>query len=99
MVISKGSGPKPRPGQNIAASYSGHLLDGSLFDSSSGRGPFEFKVGRGQVIKGWDEAFLDMRVGEKRALIIPPDLAYGRTGAGGVIPPDATLFFEVERLQ
>lgn len=99
VVLAEGSGAKPRPGQTIAANYTGRLMDGTMFDSSEGRGPFTFKVGKGQVIKGWDETFLDMKVGEKRAIIIPSDLAYGKAGAGGVIPPDATLFFEVERLQ
>ncbi len=74
-------------------------MDGRIFDQSHGRGPLSFAVGTGQVIRGWDEALMDMRPGEKRALIVPPDLGYGKRGAGGVIPPDTTLFFEVERLR
>ncbi|MCD7898161.1 MAG: FKBP-type peptidyl-prolyl cis-trans isomerase [Planctomycetaceae bacterium] len=74
-------------------------MDGRIFDSSEGRGPIEFAVGRGNVIQGWDEALQDMKVGERRALIIPSKLGYGSKGAGGVIPPDATLYFEVERVK
>lgn len=100
VVLREGSGPKPRPGQTVTAHYTGRLMDGTVFDSSLGRGPFSFPAGRQRVIAGWDEALLDMRVGEKRALIIPPGLAYGKAGAGGgAIPPDATLYFEVERLE
>ena len=99
VVLAEGKGAKPRPGQAIAANYTGRLMDGTMFDTSIGRGPFGFKVGKGMVIPGWDEALGDMKVGEKRALIIPPNLAYGSAGAGGVIPPNATLYFEVERLQ
>ena len=99
VVLSQGHGDKPSKGQAIETEYTGRFLDGEIFDSSVGRAPFVFKVGLGQVIKGWDEALLDMKVGEKRALIVPPDLAYGRQGAGGIIPPDAILFFEVERLK
>ena len=98
VVIQKGEGAKPRPGQDVSAEYTGRFMDGRIFDTSVGRGPFTFKVGRGQVIAAWDEALSDMRVGEKRALIVPPKLGYGERGAGGVIPPNATLFFEVERL-
>ncbi|MDR1744145.1 MAG: peptidylprolyl isomerase [Planctomycetota bacterium] len=100
VVLEKGSGAKPRPGQTVATHYTGRLMDGSKFDSSVDRGePFEFKVGRGQVIQGWDEALGDMKIGEKRAIIVPSKLGYGAQGAGGVIPPNATLFFEVERLK
>ncbi len=100
VILAEGSGARPRPGQTVAANYTGRFMDGKVFDSSEGRGPIEFKAGKGQVIKGWDEAILDMKVGEKRALIIPPNLAYGKAGAGGgVIPPDSTLFFEVERVK
>ncbi|MDR0361845.1 MAG: FKBP-type peptidyl-prolyl cis-trans isomerase [Planctomycetota bacterium] len=100
VVLREGAGDKPRPGQTIQAHYTGRFMDGRVFDTSRERGPFSFPVGKGRVIRGWDEALLDMRVGEKRALILPPGLAYGREGAGeGVIPPNATLFFEVERLK
>ena len=96
-VVAEGSGDKPAAGQMIAAHYSGYLLNGSQFDSSYRRGsPLSFKVGTGRVIKGWDAALLDMRVGEKRILRIPSPLAYGERGAGGVIPARATLVFYVE---
>ncbi len=98
VVLAKGSGPKPRPGATVVVEYTGRFMDGRIFDSTDNHGePFSFPVGKGQVIKGWDEALGDMKVGEKRALIIPPSLGYGKRGAGGVIPPDATLYFEVER--
>ena len=81
-------------------SYSGYLLNGAKFDSSyDRRSPLEFPVGAGRVIKGWDEALLDMKVGEKRILKIPSNLAYGSRGAGGIIPPDATLVFYVSSLR
>jgi peptidylprolyl isomerase len=100
VVIKKGSGAKPRPGQVIDAHYTGRFMDGKVFDSSVERGePLSFPVGKGNVIAGWDEALMDMKPGEKRALIIPAKLGYGAQGAGGVIPPNATLFFEVERLK
>lgn len=100
VVLEKGEGAKPRPGQKISAHYTGRLMDGTKFDSSLDRGdPLEFPVGKGNVIEGWDEALLDMKVGEKRALIIPSKLGYGKRGAPPVIPPDATLFFEVERMK
>ena len=100
VVLKQGEGAKPRPGQTIEAEYTGRFMDGRIFDSSVGRGPFSFRVGKGQVIAGWDEALGEMKVGEKRALIVPSKLAYGKQGAGGgAIPPDTTLFFEVERLK
>ena len=94
-----GSGKMADPGLTAVVHYTGWLMDGTKFDSSKDRGqPFNFTIGAGQVIKGWDEGVKGMRVGGKRTLTIPPDLGYGAAGAGGVIPPNATLKFEVELL-
>lgn len=86
-----------KSGDTISVHYTGRLTDGTKFDSSVDRGtPFTFTIGTGQVIKGWDEGLLGMKVGEKRTLTIPADKGYGATGAGGVIPPNATLIFDTE---
>lgn len=94
-----GDGASPQKGQTASVHYTGWLEDGTMFDSSLLRAqPFSFPVGLGQVIPGWDEGVSSMKVGGKRQLVIPADLAYGESGAGGVIPPNATLIFEVELL-
>ena len=97
QIIQKGSGKKAAKGDNISVHYKGQLVDGTVFDSSYQRKePIDFQVGIGQVIKGWDEGLQLMQVGDKARLVIPSELAYGSQGAGGVIPPNATLIFDVE---
>ena len=98
-IIKEGTGPKPQRGNKVKVHYTGKLTDGNVFDSSKDRGPFAFNVGTGMVIKGWDEGVIDMKTGEVRELIIPPDLGYGKRGFPPVIPPDSTLVFEVELLE
>jgi FKBP-type peptidyl-prolyl cis-trans isomerase len=95
--LKVGTGAEAADGKKVSVQYTGWLVDGTKFDSSYDRGqPFSFALGGGQVIKGWDEGVKGMKVGGKRRLTVPADLAYGSKGAGGVIPPGATLVFDVE---
>jgi FKBP-type peptidyl-prolyl cis-trans isomerase len=99
-VLSEGNGDPVKWGHSIEVHYTGWLTSGTQFDSSLKRGvPFKFTVGNGKVIKGWEEGVKGMKVGEKRKLKIPPALGYGGSGAGGVIPPNATLIFHIELLK
>ena len=98
-VVVEGNGPFPRPGQTVTVHYTGRLMSGRKFDSSRDRKqPFSFMLGAGKVIKGWDEGVAMLKVGSRAYLTIPPHLAYGSQGAGGVIPPNATLVFDIEVL-
>jgi FKBP-type peptidyl-prolyl cis-trans isomerase len=96
--IKKGTGPEAVAGKKVQVHYTGWLTNGKKFDSSVGGKPFEFNLGAGQVIKGWDEGVAGMKVGGKRQLRIPPDLGYGQEGSPPVIPPNSTLNFDVELL-
>ena len=97
--LQVGTGAEAQSGQNVSVHYTGWLTDGTKFDSSVDRGkPFQFVIDGNMVIKGWDQGVKGMKVGGKRKLTIPPELGYGARGAGGVIPPNATLIFEVELL-
>ncbi len=97
-TLKKSNGKAIQKGQLAKVHYTGWLINGKKFDSSVGKKPFSFRVGDGDVIRGWDLGVEGMKVGEKRKLTIPPELGYGPMGAGNVIPPDSTLLFEVELL-
>ena len=94
-----GKGPAPKDGDTVLVHYTGRFTNGKVFDTSRGKQPFHFVLGRGQVIKGWDEGVASMHVGGKRKLTVPPGLAYGAQGYPGVIPPNSTLVFQVELLE
>lgn len=96
--LEVGEGLEAAAGKTVTVHYVGSFLDGKIFDQSTSRGPFKFKLGVGQVIKGWDQGVSGMRVGGRRKLTIPSNLAYGSRGAAGVIPPNADLVFEVQLL-
>jgi peptidylprolyl isomerase len=96
--LTAGTGAAAKKGQRLRVHYVGKLTNGSTFDTSVGRQPFTFTLGGGQVIKGWDEGLVGMKVGGKRRLVIPPDLGYGASGVPPTIPPNATLVFEIELL-
>lgn len=99
-ILKEGSGEGAKAGDLVTVNYVGTLADGTKFDSSIDRGqPFSFTLGQNSVIQGWEKGVLGMKVGEKRKLTIPPELGYGSQGAGGVIPPNATLVFEVDMLK
>lgn len=96
--LVKGKGPEAVRGKTVEVHYTGRLEDGTQFDSSVGGSPFQFRLGAGEVIEGWDRGVAGMKVGGKRRLTLPPELAYGARGAPPEIPPNATLVFEVELL-
>jgi FKBP-type peptidyl-prolyl cis-trans isomerase len=97
VEVEAGTGEQAAAGKTVSVHYTGKFQDGKVFDSSVSRGePIKFPLGAGRVIKGWDEGIALMKVGGKAQLVIPPHLAYGESGAGGVIPPNATLVFDVE---
>lgn len=99
VILNQGNGAVATAGHNVSVHYTGWLTNGTKFDSSVDRGqPFQFPLGAGQVIKGWDEGVAGMKVGEKRKLIIPSNLGYGERGAGNLIPPNSNLIFDVELL-
>eukprot|EP00768_Dysnectes_brevis_P003933 gnl/Dysnectes_brevis/278_a310_4778.p2 GENE.gnl/Dysnectes_brevis/278_a310_4778~~gnl/Dysnectes_brevis/278_a310_4778.p2 ORF type:complete len:108 (-),score=27.68 gnl/Dysnectes_brevis/278_a310_4778:47-370(-) len=99
-ILKKGNGCKPKPGRKVTVHYTGTLLDGTKFDSSRDRGkPFQFRLGAGQVIRGWELTVAAMTKGEVCRATIPSKLAYGPSGAGGVIPPNADLIFEIELIK
>ena len=99
-IVKEGQGPLPKQGQTVVVHYIGTLLNGTKFDSSRDRGqPFSFVLGAGRVIRGWDEAVAAMKIGTRAIITIPPAMGYGAQGAGGVIPPNATLIFDVELLE
>lgn len=100
ILIESDSGQVAQEGDTVSVHYTGTFEDGKKFDSSVDRGqPFTLKIGAGMVIKGWEQGLIGMKVGEKAKLTLPPELAYGEQGIGGVIPPNATLVFEIELLE
>ncbi|MFH1117240.1 MAG: FKBP-type peptidyl-prolyl cis-trans isomerase [Pseudomonadota bacterium] len=99
-ILNQGNGPKPKAGQTVSVHYIGTLFTGRKFDSSRDRGvPISFELGKGKVIQGWDEGLALLTVGTRAKLTVPPHLGYGAEGSGGVIPPNATLIFDVELLE